>query len=905
MRRMSAINVPLNSFNGGEIGKEAQARVDLDLYPACADVMENVLPLMQGPMIKAPGTEYIARSLYDMNAIVRPFIFSVDQTRVLHFMDSLVAFIDGNAVSTLVGAAATIGSVADNGSGGASSIVTAGNNVTFICGASGEAAAYWPITAGEPGKEVSFRFQVDRRPISIRVGTTPTLADIQLPGGVYELILDPGIHIISFTPNVAAYYIRARLTTPGKASMRGLTRLGANELYLPTPWLEADLPSLRFRQSLDAYWLYHPNYRTRVLERRSNTSWSLRYFRPQDGPFETPNTSNVTMYPSALSGNATITSSLPMFDAGFIGQIIELTHQGQTVTDAFDGVDQTSDTIRIFGVETARAFGVQISGTFTATITLQRSVNEVDWTNADDYTGATDESVTDGLDNQIIYYRLKCTAYTSGTANVALTYAAGETTGRAEIVAFNSPTSVEIEISEAFGKTGYTTQWSLGAWSDNYGWPAAGALDNGCHCLVRDDRFWKSVSDDYESFLIGVDAADAMARRFGTGEMNSARWIESAKRILVGTSGAELEVSSNALDEPITPTNSRLRGFDDNGSADTQSVKANGNRVLFVDRTRAKLLQCLYDGDVSTDQHDTDDLTRLHNEIAGIIDEEAGTGGFVEIAFQRKPEPRVWCVRDDGELAVLLFGPREGVYAWSRYKAANGGLFKSVCVVPGRPEDRVHFIVQRPIGGSMRTYHERLALQRFPIETDDDGVRTAPDAWRLQSALYSSSETPASVFTGLDHLEGETVSVWADGRVHPTRVVSGGSITLNADYNTVIIGLNYTGKWRSAKMAYGAQAGTALTQDKEMSRLGVIVHDTADGAIKYGRSFEAATDVLVRESDDGAFVMDAPVTLWSAEHNQPFEGASDVDARVCLVMDTPAPATVLALVPAMELHERS
>jgi hypothetical protein len=935
------MNVPLVNFNGGEIGVEAQARVDLDFYPTCAATMENALPLMQGAMIKAPGTEYVGRTYTDSAAIVRPFVFDVDQTRVLEFTDSRIDIVDGNSYVDIDGAAATIGTPVDNGSSGGGSVSVVGQNVTFTAAASGEAAAYWPITSGVNGTPVTFRFEIERRPLSIRVGTTTTGMDIALPGpsGTYDLTLDPGIHIITFTPTATSYYIRARLREQGKAVMKGLTRLqaggGASGFFIPTPWLEADLPRLRYRQSLDTYWLYHPDYRPRVLERRANTSWSLRLFRPIDGPFETPNVSTTTFTVGALQGSTTGTFSAPMLTAASVGQLIEATHQGQTETETFSGVDQETGHIRVFGTETNRVFHLSITGTFTATVKLQRSVNEADWLDVDSYTAATEVDIDDELDNQIIYYRVLCSAYTSGSPVATLTYAGGETTGRAEIVEYVSATVATIEVVEDFGSTDATAIWSIGAWSDEFGWPAAGTLDDGRHALVRDNRFWASVSDSFESFLLGVDSADAIARRFGTGEMNSSRWIESGRRLLIGTSGAELEVTSNALDEPITPLANRLRGFDDNGSADTQAMKAGANRILFIDRTRTRLLQCLYDNDSNSEQHDTDDLTRLHQDIAGLISAEeleAGTGGFVEIAVQRRPEPRVWCVRSDGQLAVLLFGPREGVYAWARIKAAetadgSEGAFKSVCVIPGMPEDRVHVIVERTIDGTTRMHHERFGLQKFPIETElvaddyaEDGsgfreVRTAPDAWRLQAALYSTG-APADTFTGLDHLEGESVSIWADGRVHPARTVESGAITLDDEYETVLIGLNYIGKWQSVKLAYGAQFGTALTMEKSVGAIGFAVHNTPAGAVKYGRTFKEALSTGeetsggddLRETDldsEGDFLMDQPAELLSHDYHQPFDGRTDIDARVCVVMDTPAPVTILGMVPGVELHERT
>ena len=45
---------------------------------------------------------------------------------------------------------------------------------------------------------------------------------------------------------------------------------------------------------------------------------------------------------------------------------------------------------------------------------------------------------------------------------------------------------------------------------------------------------------------------------------------------------------------------------------------------------------------------------------------------------------------------------------------------------------------------------------------------------------------------GIDHLEGKTVSILADGSVQTQRVVSGGSITLTTPASRVHVGLPYT-----------------------------------------------------------------------------------------------------------------
>lgn len=904
---MASINVPITAFSGGEIGGEAQTRVDLQIYPTTAETMENVFPLMQGAMIKAPGTEYIG-TISAAAAIVRPFIYNVDETRVLEISDGEMRFVDGNGYVAITGAAATIAAPVDNGSTGGS-VITPGTgvNVSFACEAGGEARAYWEITGGVSDSPTTFRFTVSYRPVKVRIGTTTSADDI-----LEEITFDPGQHIITFTPTASTYYFRARLIEEGAALLSALTRRPAGILTLPTPWLETELAGLRFEQSNDVMWIYHGNYQTRVLERRGDTSWSLRLYAPNDGPFEVPNQTDMTLQPNRITGSGTITASEDFFTPDHVNKIFEIEHKGQTSLLDASGVGQVSDPIRVTGVTewvdnvrvTSRIFKVTVEGTFVGSVKLQRSAgNTIDWQDVATYSSATATQINDELPNQIIYYRFYCDTYTSGTIECRLFYAGGATTGRCRIKTYTSPTQCNMEVIDNFGAIRATTTWSEGSWGDDVGWPVAGQIDEGRHVLVREDRFFASVSDDYESHAIGVDSADAISRRIGTGDVNTARWIESAARgLVIGTSGAEIKISSSANEEAITPLNVKAKAIGDEGSSDAQAVKASG-RIVYIDRTHTRLMQCYFNED-SFDL-DNDDLTRLHKKIAGEITD--GTDeGFVEVAYAKQPEPRLFVVRSDGQLAVMLYGPREGVYGWSRYVAASPdgtpAAFKSVCVVPGKPEDRVHVVVERTIDGDTVLYHERFALQNFPISVDANGNKIAPEAWRLQCALSSYDEAGGTVVTGLSHLTGQTVRVWGDGRDAGEYTVGASSITLNDSYQYVIVGLEYQGKWRSSKLAYGAQMGTALTMEKQVKRLGVIVHETPVGALKYGRSFEEATDQLSGEIIDGT-LMDSAVTLWSNEENQPFEGETSLDSRVCLVMDGAAPVTVLCLVPSLELVE--
>lgn len=884
---MGRATVPLLKFNGGEIGARALARVDMtELYPGCAETMENCWASVQGPLSKVPGTEHFGTSYNNAIAILRPFIFDEDDAVLLEISNQKMRFWDpDDGLITLIGAAATVGNFTDQSSGG-SSVSTGSTTTTFTGADGGKAIARSQITTAAPNSEVTLTFTTTRRPQKVRIGTS---------AGGQEVLSDttfyPGVHIITFTPTASPYYFQVEMDGAGGAVLSSLTRLAAGTLELTTPWAEADLPELRYEQQRDAMWWYIGNAQTRVLERRGRASWSLRYFQPYDGPFDPLNAdTSLTVTPSALLGSVVLTASSALFKSTDAGRLIRVTHPGQVITTAFTAAAQVSDSIRVAGVTTDRAFSLEITGTFVGTVILQRSIgNDVDFANyGSGYTAPATVNVSDGLDNQIIYYRVICSAYTSGTINTTLSYSRGTTTGYARIRTYTNSTTVSADVFTDFGKVTATPDWALGAWNDDDGWPVAGTLFGGRHCLVREDRFFGSVSDDYESFLIGSDASAAVDRLLATGDVNDARWIEGTTRLLIGTSGAAVEVRASSFDEPLTPDNMNAISIANKGkgSAAAQSEKID-KRVIYIGKNRKRLYQLVYD--VNENSFSPDDLTRLHKTIAGALEDD----GFVEIFIQYEPEPRIWGIREDGQMAVLTFAPEESVYSWSRFD--DTGTFLSGAALPGSPEDRVFFLVERTINGSTVRHVEKLAREYWD---------TLSNAWRLRDAL--AEETPAdNVISGLDHLEGETVMAWADGRIQGedgSLVVTGGEITLADDeYDYVIVGLNYTGTWKSAKLSYGAQFGTALCQTKSFKPVGFITHRCPPDSFKYGRGTdESQGELNTWPNPDAETVdettLDQPLPELSRDDMLEHNSGDQLDPRLYIIMDTPAPVEILGVV---------
>ena len=79
-----------STWTGGELSPLAYARLDAQRYYQSAQTIENLIPLPQGPLVRRPGTRFVAAT--DSNHVARliPFAYATDDTYVLEFTDSLM-----------------------------------------------------------------------------------------------------------------------------------------------------------------------------------------------------------------------------------------------------------------------------------------------------------------------------------------------------------------------------------------------------------------------------------------------------------------------------------------------------------------------------------------------------------------------------------------------------------------------------------------------------------------------------------------------------------------------------------------------------------------------------------------------------------------------------------------------
>lgn len=153
--------------------------------------------------------------------------------------------------------------------------------------------------------------------------------------------------------------------------------------------------------------------------------------------------------------------------------------------------------------------------------------------------------------------------------------------------------------------------------------------------------------------------------------------------------------------------------------------------------------------------------------------------------------------------------------------------------------------------------------------------------------------------SGLDHLEGETVSVLADGSPHPDVVVDSGSVDLEFPASYVVVGKNFMSTITPVPIEYAASDGTAQGKTKRIPRCVIRFFDTI-GA-KYGRSLDSLDSLPSRSADDH---MGVPPPLFTGDAVVSWPDGYSDDAVITIAQDLPLPCTIVAIMPQLQVFDQ-
>lgn len=448
--------------------------------------------------------------------------------------------------------------------------------------------------------------------------------------------------------------------------------------------------------------------------------------------------------------------------------------------------------------------------------------------------------------------------------------------GVVRITDFTSSTVVSILLVTDLDNKTSTETWVLNkkAWVAAGDYPATVAFHESRLVLAgasdtssNKNRIFASQSNDFTRFDQDADDNAGLSATLG-GRANQIRWIESARTLQIGTVGDERDLYA-ANNGPLTPSTLASRTRTRWGSSKIKPVISN-NEVIFSQRSRKNVRNTVFS--FQEDTYNSEELSFHAQHISA--------DKVKEMALQDDPRTVVWMPLDTGKLAGMSYKPEENILGWHLHHAeyTNGSttyqaIVESVAVIPGSDGDEIWASIRYQTGAS--TY------QKYIERINDDSRKAYLDSWVKFTAVSTSTTV-----TGLDHLEGMTVSVVNNGAVEPSKVVSSGSITLaNAPAvdDVIYVGLPYTMTMEILEPEGGIGNGNSQGIQKRLAKCMVRVYDS--GAFKIN-----GTKVPFR---DATMSMGSAPSHKTGDVNSDSGTTWDEKSKLKIESDLPLPLTVV------------
>jgi hypothetical protein len=627
----------------------------------------------------------------------------------------------------------------------------------------------------------------------------------------------------------------------------GLLVSGGSAVEVATPYSVTEIFELNYTQSADVIFFAHKNHEPAKLTRTTATSFTFSDITFTDGPYLDENITDTTLYASADTGTVTITASADLFTSADVGRLIRFREVLEVTYDEWAASTSyaNNEFVRYNGHVYKQVTGsTQTSGNTPPVHTSgTETYGDIDWEYRHDDTGYA-----------------KITVFTSATVVTAVVQ---EDDGGISVLPHN-----------VIGSSNATKKWSLGAFGGDQGFPRAVAFYEErlyyAGTTGQPQTIFGSVTADFENHTPGTEDDKAINVTIASDQVNVIKHMIQGRFLQILTSSAEFTLSGGTGTQPVTPTNVNVLRETTFGASNVRPVRA-GSSTIMVQKGQTKVKEITFNLDV--DGLTGRDLTVLAEHLARV--------GLDDMTWQQEPELVLWFVRSDGELLGLSYDPQNNTIAWHEHTLGGTGVVESIASIPSGSEDQVYLSVKRTIN-SVETRH---IVYMKPIYFGAD----VTDAFYVDSGLtYSGSAT--TTISGLDHLEGETVQILADGAAHADKTVSSGSITLDRSSTKVHVGYSYNSVVETLRMEAGADDGVSQGKIKRIH--GVTVRFLDSVGAEVGPDANNLDRIPFRDS---SMAMDEAVPMFDGDKEIFFPSGYDNDARVLVRQTQPLPMTILAI----------
>lgn len=425
------------------------------------------------------------------------------------------------------------------------------------------------------------------------------------------------------------------------------------------------------------------------------------------------------------------------------------------------------------------------------------------------------------------------------------------------VTGLTSPTEVTADVLQDLASTDPTIDWDEPAFSVRRGWPVTVAFHQDRLVIggSRDlpNRLWFSKSGDLLNFDQGEGLDDeAIEFPILSDQVNAIRALFSGRHLQVFTSGAEWMVTG----DPLAPTTVQLRRQTRIGSPIHRTIppKDVDGATMFVGRTGHELREFLFS-----------DIEQAY---------QAGDLALLVSHFFRNPlgqdfDPSrrlLHLVLADGTLATLTIYRNEQVTAWTRQ--ITEGSFLDLAVVG----DATYVLIAREHG---------LFIEAFD------------DAFGVDSGVIFQTFVPEERASGLDHLEGQSVAIVADGTLRQPQIVDGGQVPVGAAAFNAVAGLPFQHVIQALPVAGQVPGGSAQGMSYRVVEATFRLHETGALVCDLGAGLTPVPFRRVGVSEG----FDSPPPNFSGDKHIRALGwrRSGIDAPWRIDQDVPLPCTVLSV----------
>ncbi|MBN9671694.1 hypothetical protein [Roseibium aggregatum] len=445
-----------------------------------------------------------------------------------------------------------------------------------------------------------------------------------------------------------------------------------------------------------------------------------------------------------------------------------------------------------------------------------------------------------------------------------------------KITEVTSATEVKVQVfGQSLQDTKAQSIWRLGAWSDTTGWPETVGWHKSrlafAGTTAEPQKVWESQTGDFNNFAVShvLQASDAVTAGILSGQVNRIRWLVDDNDLIIGTTRAVRALGKATEQDPYGPENVDQRPETNFGANGITPIKV-GSVLLYFGPYGTDMREMAYD--LSADGRVSQSLSEVQSHLF--------QNGISGACYQQYPDSIIWAWDTAGLAVGFTYERQQQVFGMHRH--GFGGVVECMADLSGAASDEVWMIVNRTIGGQTRRYIEIMQQPFLGGEIED--------AWLLDCAARYEGPAVTAV-SGLDHLEGEEVVLFADGTDYRTTVAGGeASLPNKRMAEKILVGLDVTAKATTLPFPVNAKDGSALGRKLRVDRCAIAVLDT--GTLKAGSDETYLDEQIFYQAGD---VSGQPAPLRSGVLDPSVETRWEDGGQLTLEASGGKPATILSI----------